>query len=244
MLSTVTKDHASGDAYLNLACPVCGCLPVPHLKHDRYFIDRCPDCDFIYVRNVPAEGSRTAAFGTPTAGAVSRLRARGRLFGNLGNWLHTRNVVRYAQGRCRVLQIGDGSEYLLSALRSTGKYDHAGISDAETSLSKSAGLFVANGNLLDHHYPGEHFDFVVGVHVLHRVHHLGEFASEVRRILSPRGRAYFIVPRSACGEPPERLWQFSAPALRQFFADHGFRVIFVRGRPSRPHLSILAEKPS
>lgn len=63
MLSTVTKDHASGDAYLNLACPVCGCLPVPHLKHDRYFIDRCPDCDFIYVRNVPAEESRTAASG-------------------------------------------------------------------------------------------------------------------------------------------------------------------------------------
>ncbi|WP_175808346.1 class I SAM-dependent methyltransferase [Burkholderia cenocepacia] len=243
MLSTVTKDYTSGDAYLNLSCPVCGCLPVPHLKHDRYFIDRCPDCDFIYVRNVPAEGSRTAAFRTPIGGAL-RGCARGRLFGNLGNWLHTRNVVRYAQGRRRVLQIDDGSEYLLSALRSTGKFDHAGISVAETSLSKSAALFVANGNLLDYHYPGEHFDFVVGVHVLDRVHHLSEFIREVSRILSPHGRVYFIMPRKTHIDPPERLWQFSVRALQQFFVDHGFRVIFVRSRPSRTHLSILAEKPS
>ncbi len=61
MLSTVTKDHASGDAYLNLACPVCGCLPVPHLKHDRYFADRRPGCGFVYVRNIPTK-ERTAAF--------------------------------------------------------------------------------------------------------------------------------------------------------------------------------------
>ncbi|MBR8216269.1 methyltransferase domain-containing protein [Burkholderia vietnamiensis] len=234
MLATIIKDHTHGDAYLNLSCPVCGCLPVPHVKHGRYFIDRCPDCGFAYVRNVPAEQLRVAAFGTPAARTAVRPRTSGRLFRNLDNWLHTKCVARYARGCRRLLQIGFVDEHLLPALRVTG--------DADIAPMKSVGLSVAHSDLFDQHYPGGHFDFVVGIHVLDRVHHLGEFIREVRRVLSTRRRVYFVVSRSNDIEPPERLWQFSVPSLREFLAYHGFRAIFARSRSIRVHLSVLAEK--
>lgn len=235
MLSTITKDHTSGDAYINLSCPVCGCLPVPYAKHGKYFIDRCPDCGFVYVRNVPPEKSRVAAFGTPAAGTAAGPRTSGRLFKKLDHWLQTKCIVRYARGCRRLLQIGSADKHLLPVLSATR--------DADIASVKSAGLSVARGNnLLDQRYPGGHFDFVVGIHVLDRVHHLGEFIREVRRVLSARGCVYFVVPRSNYIEPPQRLWHFSVPALQEFFTYHGFRVIFARRRLIRAHLSVLAEK--
>ncbi|OJA59431.1 methyltransferase domain-containing protein [Burkholderia ubonensis] len=213
---------------------------MPYVKHGRYFIDRCPDCGFVYVRNVPAEKSRVAALGAATGGVAARPRTSGRLFRNLENWLHTKSVARYAQGCRRLLQIDDGEGSPLSALRTAEKFelDHrAGIASV-----KSATLSIAHGNLFDQRYPGDHFDFAVGIHVLDRVHHPGEFIREVRRVLSAHGRVYFVVQRSTYIKPPERLWIFSVPALQEFFAYHGFRVIFVRGRSIRAHLSVLAEK--
>ncbi|WP_261528066.1 class I SAM-dependent methyltransferase [Burkholderia multivorans] len=207
---------------------------MPHFKRGRYFIDRCPDCDFVYVRNVPAEKSRVTAFSASAAGTSPHPRACERLFRNLDNWLHAENVARYARGCRRLLQIGSVDGQLLPALRVTGAADIASVKSARSS--------IAHSELLEQRFPDRHFDFVVGIHVLHRVHHLGEFIREVRRVLSARGRVYFVVPRTDYIEPPQRLWHFSVPALQEFFAYHGFRVIFARRQSIRAHLSVLAEK--
>ncbi|CAJ2717501.1 Methyltransferase domain [Burkholderia pseudomallei] len=204
MLTTIAKDQISGDAYLNLSCPVCGCLPVPHFKNDGYFIDRCPDCGLGYVRNVPSEATRATYGGNAAKSAPvtqSRWSRRIEKF-----WV-AKSIARHAKGRSRLLEI------------------HG-----------------CQGRFFNLRYPDEHFDFVVGLHVLDRAHHLAEFLREIRRVLSEHGRAYFVVPRCKYIEPPDRLWRFSVPALHHLFAYHGFRVLFVRRLFGRSQLAVLAEK--
>ncbi|MBH9647542.1 class I SAM-dependent methyltransferase [Burkholderia vietnamiensis] len=236
MLPTITKDQVSGDAYLNLSCPACACLPVPHFKDGRYFIDRCPDCDFVYVRNVPADTP-----GAVRAGSAARTRTAGRLSKRIENWMHVKRIASYAHGRRRLLHIGCGDGHLLSSLHGTGKFTVEGI-DATMPPTKFAGFSVKTGNLVNQVYPDERFDFIVGIHMLDRVHHLGEFFLEVKRVLSKHGRAYFVLHRGAYIEPPDRLWQFSVSALQLLFAYHGFRVLFTRRTFGRPRLAVLTEK--
>ncbi|WP_240946958.1 zf-TFIIB domain-containing protein [Burkholderia thailandensis] len=91
MLQTTKDVHHRGDAYLNLACPVCGSLPMPYFERDGYYIDRCPECRFVYVRNVPSDGT-LAAFYSGYYGdvnefvPVSRKRLSKRFSKSVENW--------------------------------------------------------------------------------------------------------------------------------------------------------------
>lgn len=172
------------------------------------------------------------------------------------NWWYARNLVRCAAGRSRLLEIGCGEGYLLVALQRTRRFDIEGIDYANGTIRylRSIGMTVSQGSLIDQHYPDGRFDFAVGFHVLEHVQHLGEFMSEVKRILSPAGRVYFVVPCithfSAILKgsdwkhlgPPGHLWYFSVRAMKRFMADHGFRVLSAHCLSNRPHLTVLAEK--
>lgn len=191
------ESHCSGDAYLNLSCPVCGCMPVPHFKHDRYFSDRCPDCDFVYVRNVPSEATQAAYTGNTDVSAPATQQRWSRRIKNL--W-HAKNIANYGQERRRLLEMDGGQDHLI-----------------------------------DLRYPDEFFDFVVGIYVLDRVHHLGEFICKVKGVLSAEGRVYFRVTHFSASSaeidwhyftPPQRLRYFSVTAPQHIVTYHGFRIPF------------------
>ncbi|WP_232453226.1 methyltransferase domain-containing protein [Burkholderia ubonensis] len=263
MLQTTKDVHHRGDAYLNLACPVCGSLPMPYFERDGYYIDRCPECRFVYVRNVPSDAT-LAAFYSGYYGdvnefvPVSRKRLSKRFSKSVENWWHARNLVRCAAGRRKLLEIGYGEGHLLMALKQTRRFELRGIDYATGPMAymSANGIDVAQGSLFDQHYPDNRFEFIVGFHVLEHVQHLGEFMSEVRRVLAPAGRVYFVVPCvthfSAVRRgqnwkyfgPPGHLWYFSVTAMRRFMTDQGFKVLSAHCISNRTHLTVLAEKTS
>ncbi len=257
-----------GDAYLNLSCPVCGCVAVPYFRRGRTHFDRCPECAFVYARFVPsgdtlatlrpahtgpATAADTADTGDDTGDGDAR-RASARLSSAIGDWWHARGIIRCAQGRRRLLVIGDSGGRLPGTLERTGHFDieRAGATRAQPLPDRPA---QPDDALFDRRYADRQFDLIAGFHVLDGVQHLGEFIDEIRRILAPRGRVYFVAPRGATAatahgarsdarrfEAPGRFWYFSVPAIRQLMTDRGFRVHSARGLPGRPHLTVIAEK--
>ncbi|WP_144157960.1 class I SAM-dependent methyltransferase [Paraburkholderia sp. BCC1885] len=261
MLQSIEDRHRNGNAYLNHVCPVCGTVSSLYFERDGYYLDRCPTCHFVFVRNVPSEQSLADFYGTyygetevfvpVTQKRLSKWFSKG-----IENWWHAQNIVRHAQGRRRLLEIGYGEGHLLTALKRTRKFELEGIDYATAPIPylRAKGINVASGSLFDQHYPDGRWDFVVGFHVLEHVQHLDAFMSEVRRVLAERGRVYFVVPcvthfsavragpKWKMFGPPGHLWHFSVPAMKKFMVDRGFRVIFAHCISNRPHLTVLAEK--
>ncbi|MEJ0003536.1 MAG: class I SAM-dependent methyltransferase [Pararobbsia sp.] len=261
MLQALKESRARGDAYLNLDCPVCHGPSTPFFEKDGYDIDRCERCQFVFVRNIPSEVT-LAEFYSPYYGEsetfvpIIQRRFSKRISKTLENWWHGKSIERRAGGRKRLLEIGCGEGHLLKALARGNTFDVEGIDYAKGAVQylRDQGLNVSQSSLFDKAYPDGHFDFVVGFHVLEHVQQLDEFMSEVKRILSARGRVYFVVPCVThfkavhAGRdwkhfgPPGHLWYFSVDAMRRFMANQGFHVVFAHCFSNRAHLTVLAEK--
>lgn len=250
-----------GNAYRNELCPICQNSASPYFRKDDYDIDRCPACDFVFVRDIPSEQALAEFYGgyygeSETYVPLTKRRFSKRISKTVENWWHARNIVRHAKGRRRLLEVGCGEGHLLKALARTGKFEVEGIDYGRGAIEylRSQGLNVAQDSIFGRRYPDGRFDFVVGFHVLEHVQHLGQFVAEVRRVLARHGRVYFVVPcvshysarRAGFGwkhyGPPGHLWYFSVAAMRQFMTAEGFRVIFAHCVSNRPHLTVLAEK--
>ncbi len=124
MLQSNKHTHHHGDAYLNHQCPVCGTSAPLYFERDGYYLDRCPACHFVYVRNVPSEQSLADFYGTYYGETeafvpVTQKRLSKRFSKGIENWWHARNIVRHAQGRRRLIEIGYGEGHLLTALKRT-----------------------------------------------------------------------------------------------------------------------------
>ncbi|CAB3769056.1 class I SAM-dependent methyltransferase [Paraburkholderia solisilvae] len=261
VLQSVESAQHNGDAYMLLQCPVCGTTGALYFERNSYYLDRCPACLFVYVRNVPSEHALADFYltGHSDEGVfvpVTQKRLSRRFSKGIENWWHAWNIVRHARGRRRLLEIGYGEGHLLKALKSTARFDLEGIDYATAPVSyfRARGLRVFSSSLHDRRYPDGHWEFIVGFHVLEHVQHLDEFMKEVRRVLADRGRVYFVVPcvthfsavragpQWKLFGPPGHLWHFSVKAMKRFMADQGFRVIFAHCISNRPHLTVLAEK--
>jgi SAM-dependent methyltransferase len=142
------------------------------------------------------------------------------------------------------------------ALARTGRFELECIDcvDGTPGRPPSPNVPASRTTLFDRRYRDGQFDLIVGFHVLERVHHLGEFMAEIRRILAPHGRVYFVAPcvthvAAACKgrdwkhfESPERFWYFSMFAMKQFMCAWGFEVCSAHRLSSRPHLAVVAER--
>jgi SAM-dependent methyltransferase len=261
MLQPVKDRRQLGEAYLNHVCPVCGSAALPYFERDGYYLDRCPSCHFVYVRNVPSEDALAEFYATGHSDdgefiPITQKRLSKRFSKGIENWWHAWNIVRLARGRRRLLEIGYGEGHLLKALKATGRFELEGIDYATAPVAhmRARGLEVSTGSLADRCYRDGRWDFIVGFHVLEHVQHLDAFMSEVHRVLAERGRVYFVVPcvthfsavkagpQWKLFGPPGHLWHFSVRAMKRFMADRGFRVIFAHCISNRPHLTVLAER--
>ncbi|WP_244139221.1 methyltransferase domain-containing protein [Burkholderia sp. BCC1630] len=259
MLRAAKDVHHRGDAYLNLACPVCGSLPMPYFQRDTIYIDRCPECRLVYVRNVPSDAAlvkSNADYYDNESVRPPGQRLSHHLCKSVENWWHARNLIRCAAGRRSLLEIGYGDGQLLMALKQTRRFDLRGIDRATKLMSylSANGVDVSQGSLFDQHYPDGRFEFIVGFNILEHVQHLGEFMSEVQRVLAPGGRAYFVVPCVTHFSAARRglswkhfrsldhLWYFSVQAMKRFMSKQGFMVVSAHCISLRAHLTVLVEK--
>lgn len=249
------------DGYFNPRCPICGTAGEFWCEKNSYVVDRCPACRFAYVRNIPPEAALAEFYGNYYGDTQEFIPLTQRYLSKLitktlENAWHARVIAHHAKSRRRLLEVGCGEGYLLSALSKCGKFEAEGVDYASGAMSylQSKGLHVQQGSIFDQRYPDGRFDFIVGFHVLEHVQDLDTFMAEVRRILVPSGRVYAVVPcvthRSAIRDglnwrhlgPPGHLWYFSVEAMKMFMPQHGFRVMFAHNFSNRPHLTVLAEK--
>jgi len=260
------KNTSSRDAYTNPVCPVCEHKAREWFKRSDWYVDKCANCGFAFVRNVPSDqflaewylrfcDDRKPASNQPKQ-STGPYEPDSRQHKKFKNWWFAKRIKSFAGSRKRVLEVGYAHGNLLKALQREGNFTVEGIDYSEGPLQhlRSLGLNVSVSSLEDKHYPDGAFDIIVGLHVLEHVHNPMRFMQEVHRVLSPGGRIYFQVPcvsywRSRlAGEkwkaltPPWHLWFFSTKAMRLFLTSHGFRVISAHCFSNRAHLTVLAEK--
>lgn len=242
-------------SYENSTCPVCDHRGQEYHQLGGYHIDRCANCGFFYVRNVPSgeflAKSYALLLGTDQSHVPEKRRHK-----KLKNWWFAKRIRQVAQHRKRLLEVGYAAGNLLKALQKERVFELEGIDYSEGPLRhlKELGLNVSLSSIEDKKYPDGHFDVVVGLHVLEHVHNPATFVSEVHRVLSPKGRVYFQVPcptywrarlagRNWRGfGPPYHLWYFSPKSIRLFLTKFGFRVISAHRISHRAHLTVVAEK--
>jgi SAM-dependent methyltransferase len=250
------QNVSNRDGYENLVCPLCEGKGQSYFRMAEYFIDRCENCEFIYVRNVPSDRFLADRYRHFLRNSPERYLPERRLHKRLKNWWFAKRIKGLAKAGRRVLEIGYGHGNLLKALQIEGSLEAEGIDYSEDSLQhlETLGLNVSISSLEDKKYPDEHFAVIVGLHVLEHVQNPIQFISEVRRVLSRGGRIYFQVPcptywrARIAGKkwkafgPPDHLWYFSPKAMRIFLSKHGFRVISAHCFSNRAHLTVVAEK--
>jgi SAM-dependent methyltransferase len=250
------QNVSSHGAYQNLVCPLCDGKSQEYLQKGEYFIDKCANCEFFYVRNVPSDQFLADYYRTFCGDSPEQYVPERRLHKKLKNWWFARRIKGLAIQRRRVLEIGYAHGNLLKALQREGTFEVEGIDYSEGPLQhlKSLGLNVSISSVEAKNYPDEYFDVVVAIQVLEHVHQPIRFITEVHRVLSRRGRIYFQVPcptywrsrlagkRWKCFWPPGHLWYFSPKAIRIFLSKYGFRVISAHCFSNRAHLTVVAEK--
>jgi ubiquinone/menaquinone biosynthesis C-methylase UbiE len=150
--------------------------------------------------------------------------------------------------------VGHGQAYDNRACPLCIEVEGTDYSEGPLQHLKSLCLNVSVASIESKNYPDEHFDVIVGLHVLEHVQNPIRFISEMRRVLSRGGRIYFQVPcptywrarlqgtRWKAFTPPWHLWYFSPRSMRLFLSQHGFRVISAHRLSHRAHLTVTAEK--
>jgi SAM-dependent methyltransferase len=175
------------------------------------------------------------------------------------NWWFARMVRFWSAENCtKVLEIGCGEGHLLKALNKFKDWSVTGLDYSANRIStlKSLGFTAAVGDIGDQDFADGSFDYIIGFHVLEHVHNLFDFFSEIKRVLRPGGRIYFVVPcvshYSAMKKgtkwrlfgPPGHLWYFSVAAMKCFIRSQGLNVLNCHCISNRPHLTVVAQKPS
>jgi SAM-dependent methyltransferase len=241
-------------------CPVCGGqAQTPWRRKNGYDVVQCPDCGFIYTRDLPSEDSLRRLYESHHApGADGHFQPRGgigrrikyRLF---ALWLRR---LHPGGGRIRTLEIGFGQGDFLRAVQRDSRFDAQGLDYAQGSVAfaRSLGLRVECGSVQSARLAESSFDLVVALHVLEHVRDLESTIGEVRRILGPGGLFFAVCPCVThlkarwAGErwkylgPPFHLWYFSPATLSKLLEKAGFQVLLASCFYHRAHVRILAKK--
>lgn len=140
--------------------------------------------------------------------------------------------------RGRVLDVGCGDGSMLVELARRG-WEVRGLDfDAEAvAVARGRGLRVDLGGLRAQGYPAESFEVVTMSHSLEHVPEPQAVLEEVRRVLTPGGKAVVLTPNASSWlhrkvgrdwqplEPPRHLQVFTRQALRDLMERAGFAQV-------------------
>ena len=134
-----------------------------------------------------------------------------------------------------LLEVGFGNGQTLLNLAARGwQVEGVDFDPVAVQNARAKGLSVHLGELVEQHYPDEHFEAVIMSHVIEHVHDPVRLLRECHRILKPGGRLVVITPNiDGWGhrrfgadwrglEPPRHLQLFTWGALYQLAGCAGF----------------------
>jgi SAM-dependent methyltransferase len=138
----------------------------------------------------------------------------------------------------RILDVGCGNGTILKFLRAQGYQYLTGLEGSRYAVDRlrSEQLDVCQGPLLNIPLPDESYDVVIASQVLEHIIRRGRFAKEVRRLLKPKGRAFFFVPDNVLGpiDEPEHVAKYTRDSLNRFLSRY-FRMVTVESLRDRNH---------
>ncbi|MDY6844681.1 MAG: class I SAM-dependent methyltransferase [Thermodesulfobacteriota bacterium] len=246
--------------YQNEVCPCCNNNEIVfyHII-DRYEIVKCSLCGFVFVKNVPSDYELFQYYSSSYTdnGIFFPKKRVGR---KLKYWIFSRYIKsKFPRGqKISLLEIGCAQGDLLEAVRNDNQIDALGIDYAEAPIeyAKSLGFNVHQQSLTQMNFPDSTFNFIVALHVMEHVNNLEETMAEIRRVLSPGGYFFTVVPcishlkAKIAGKkwkylgPPGHLWYFTRKSFRLFLERTGFEVVTNSSFYHRAHLRTLAKNIS
>lgn len=128
----------------------------------------------------------------------------------------------------RILDIACGNGGILRHLKSLGydRLEGLEISSYAVERLRGEGLEMHHGRIPLLPLPDATYDVVIASQVLEHIIRRNRFATEIRRVLKPGGRAFIFVPNDALGpiDEPEHVAIYTTRSLRAFLQRH-FEVV-------------------
>ncbi|MGE5522227.1 MAG: class I SAM-dependent methyltransferase [Rhodospirillaceae bacterium] len=142
-----------------------------------------------------------------------------------------------------LVDLGCGNGSILRYLKSRGYERLHGVEVSEYAIERlrHEGIEMHRGKFPAIPLPDAAFDVAIASQVLEHVIRRGRFATEIRRILRPGGRALVFVPDDCLGpiSESEHVAKYNARSLRQFL-ERRFQVLrVVSMRDSHHEMPIL-----
>lgn len=145
-----------------------------------------------------------------------------------------------AHPSARLLEVGCGGGYMLSAMQQLGwQTDGVDFDPVAVQNAKAKGLNVYQGDLVQQQFPASSYDAVVTSHVIEHVYDPLAMLQESYRLLKPGGKLVIVTPNTnSLGhriygrdwrglEPPRHLHLFTSSALRNLCQRAGFEDVIV-----------------
>ena len=218
------------------ACPLCGARQPSRsrLATGRFPLLDCAACGAAFLFPQPRE-SELAAFYDETYYGKGRKKFLSGIEIGIAvlTWLKWRRMRALLQPGERLLDIGCGRGTLIGMARASG-YEAYGI-ERPSPLSHSL-PHIYYQDLPECHFPDQHFQLVILLHVLEHLPDPQATLAEIYRIVKPGGWVSLAVPNyggaqaQASGrhwfhlDLPRHLWHFRRSGLETMLEKTGFRA--------------------
>lgn len=229
-------------------CPVCGSSNIrafisanDHtVSGESFVIMACNDCTHLFTQDIPSAKDIGKYYASEDY--ISHSDTQEGLVNKLYHTVRKRTLnakkilVQNATGKRsgQIADIGCGTGAFLNTMKHAG-WNITGIEPDETARAKAASLYGIDPLPADEFYklPAEKFDAITLWHVLEHVHELHAYITQLKNMLSARGKLFIAVPNYtsydakhygafwAAYDVPRHLYHFSPQSMRRLLQEHG-----------------------
>jgi 2-polyprenyl-3-methyl-5-hydroxy-6-metoxy-1,4-benzoquinol methylase len=233
------------------ACPVCNSREISPLltlkdysvSKEEFVVWQCNNCTLRFTQDVPDEAeignyykSEDYISHTDTnKGLINKLYQKARSFTLQQKKTLIREVTGLKEGN--LLDVGAGTGAFLAAMKKGG-WHITGIepdADTRTVAKKIYNIELKEITSLKE-LPPSSFDAITLWHVLEHVHSLHDYISDLKSLLTSKGKLFIAVPNYTSGDAgiyrsywaaydvPRHLYHFTPKAIAILMQQHGLKV--------------------
>ncbi len=233
-------------------CPVCkgGQINLAFSAKDNtvsnknFPIWKCNDCSLLFTQDVPGQDEIGTFYASENY--ISHSDTRKGVINSLYHTVrkHTLSaklkLVKSETGLSRgnILDIGCGTGAFLNTMKTAG-WGITGLEPDENARAKANATYQLNAmpSAELFNLPAGSFNAITMWHVLEHVHQLHEYVSQLRYLLSEKGKIFIAVPNYtsydaahykehwAAYDVPRHLYHFSPQSMKALMNAHGLQVI-------------------
>lgn len=233
-------------------CPVCkgGQINLAFSAKDNtvsnknFPIWKCNDCSLLFTQDVPGQDEIGTFYASENY--ISHSDTRKGVINSLYHTIrkHTLStklkLVKSETGLTQgnILDIGCGTGAFLNTMKTAG-WGITGLEPDENARAKANATYQLNAmpSAELFNLPAGSFNAITMWHVLEHVHQLHEYVSQLRQLLSEKGKIFIAVPNYtsydaahykehwAAYDVPRHLYHFSPQSMKALMNAHGLQVI-------------------